>query len=348
MHLRPDGRPRSRVPGLKVAYVLPEPELNGGNKVALQHAELLRRRGHRVTVFASGPRPPWSVYGGAFVDYLAAAPEAEAHDLVVATYWTTLALAADVARGPLVHFCQGYEGDLVHLRGQLGAIEEVYRRPTPAFVVTPYLADLLERRFGRPARVVPPPLDPLFRPGLRLAPSRSPWIAVPGIFEAEVKGVATALEAIRALRRRGHRCRVLRLSTRPLCPQEEALLAPDRFLCSVRPAEVARALRGCDLLLFPSLPGEGFGLPALEAMASGVPVVASRIPSTEFLTDGAVPLVAPGDAAAFAEAAHRLLTEPGLWRRLRRRGHRQAQRFAPGTVAESLVDAVAWAQREAA
>jgi L-malate glycosyltransferase len=327
---------------MRVCYVAPHLELGGGAKVIFQHAQLLAATGNQVVVVGGGPLPEWAPGGVDYLDYGTGLPDLPEQDLIIATFWTTLAIARRLDAGPVAHFCQGYEGDLEHLRPVLGEIEAVYSEPVPAIAVTPYLADFLHRRFGRESAVVPPALDPRFRPRLRLFPARLPWIAVPGIFEAEVKGVPTALAAIRLLREAGVPCRVLRLSLFPLSQAERELLEPDLFLCRVSPEDAAEALRSCDLLLFPSRSGEGFGLPLLEAMASQVPVVASEIPSTRFIA-GASCLVPAGDAAAFAEAAGTLLRQPRLWRQARRRGHRIAQRFRPERVAPLLAEAVRWA-----
>jgi glycosyltransferase involved in cell wall biosynthesis len=213
--------------------------------------------------------------------------------------------------------------------------------------VSPHLGDFLAARFGRESRVVPPPLDPRFRPAWRLGPRRRPWIAIPGIFEAEVKGVSVALDAVRRLRARGVPCRVLRFSMLPLSGEEKALLEPDRYLCHVPPQAIARVLPGCDLLLFPSRPEEGFGLPLLEAMASKVPAVASRIPSTVYIADGAVRLVPPGEAEAFAEAAADLVSSRTAWRQARERGFAASLRFQPEVVAPLLAAAVRWAREQA-
>jgi glycosyltransferase involved in cell wall biosynthesis len=332
---------------VRIAYVLPHPELNGGNKVVCQHAALLAAAGEEVTVLGLGPPPTWTALPGPYHDYSAAPPRLPSQDLVIATYWTTLGAARDLALGPLAHFCQGYEGALPHLRPQLAAIEEAYSRPVPALVVAPHLGELLRVRFGRESKLAPPPLDPLFRPALRLRPRRRPWVAVPGIFQSPVKDVPTALAAVRLLRTWGVRARLLRVATLPLSDEEGEMLAPDRYLCGVPPATVARALARCDLLLMPSRREEGFGLPLLEAMAAKVPAVASEIPSTLFFAAGAAALAPAGDAAAFAAAAHRLLTDPRAWRRARRRGRRAAQAFAPAAVAPQLLAAVRWARERA-
>ncbi|HEY3566286.1 MAG TPA: glycosyltransferase family 4 protein [Thermoanaerobaculia bacterium] len=330
---------------MRITYVLPHPELNGGNKVIFQHAHLLQENGDEVTILGEGPKPEWMEIRAAWVDYASTVPRLPEQDLVVATYWTTLRTARRLALGPLAHFCQGYEGGLVHLRPVLGEIEEVYSWRVPTLTVAPHLGELLRQRFGRESRVAPPPLDPLFRPAWRLGPRRRPWIAIPGIFEAEVKGIPVALEAVRRLRAGGIPCRVLRFSIFPLSEAERALLAPDRYLQSVPPAEIARTLRACDLLLLPSRSEEGFGLPLLEAMASKVPAVAARIPSTPFVSGGAVPLVEP---EGFASAARELLTSRRAWRRARERGYEAAQRFRPEEVAPRLVEGIRWARELAA
>jgi glycosyltransferase involved in cell wall biosynthesis len=334
---------------VRITYVLPRPELGGGNKVVFQHVRLLAEHGDEVTVLGDGPKPDWIEIRAPYIDYSPGPPRLREQDLVIATYWTTLPLARRFGLGPLAHFCQGYEGGLAHLRPALQEIEAVYSWNLPTLTVTPHLAELLGERFGRESRIVSPPLDLLFRPAAwRLAPRREPWIALPGIFEAEVKGVPTALAAVRRLRADGIPCRVLRFSTLPLSEPERALLAPQRYLCNVQPAEIARALRACDLLLFPSYPEEGFGLPLLEAMASKVPAVASRIPSVVYLADGAVPLVEPGDAEGLAAAARELLRAPGAWRAARKRGYEASRRFSPAAVAPGLVEGIRWAREHAA
>jgi glycosyltransferase involved in cell wall biosynthesis len=329
---------------VRIAYVLPYPELNGGNKVVFQHVALLRDSGHELSVLAQGPRPDWIEIDADYQDVSAAAPRLATQDLVIATYWTTVAEARALDAGPVAHFCQGYEGGLEHLAAHLAAIEAVYALPLPTFTVSPHLQELLAARFGRESAVVPPPLDPLFRPAWRRRPRRRrPWVALPGIFGAPVKGVATGLAAVERLRRDGHDCRLLRLSVLPFSAEERRLLAADRYLAGVPPRAVAEALRGCDLLLLPSRAEEGFGLPLLEAMSAGVPAVASRIPSTVHLANGALPLVPPDDAEAFAAAAAALLADPAAWRRARRAGAERARAYAPAAVAPLLDRAVRWA-----
>lgn len=329
---------------MRITYILPYPELNGGNKVIFQHARMLQELGHELTILAEGSKPDWIRIDAGYVNIGIDTPRLPSQDLVIATYWTTIERSRQLGLGPLVHFCQGYEGGLVHNAPFLPLIEAAYSLPLPTLTVSPHLAELVRTRFGRKAFVVPPPLDPLFRPAFRLRPRKEPWIAVPGIFGAEVKGVPTALEAVRKLRDRGYACRVLRISVMDLTEEERRMLEPDRFLTGVPPAEIAAALRECDLLLFPSQEAEGFGLPLLEAMASRVPAVASRISSTVSIGNGAVRLVPPGDSEAMAKAAEELLSDAVAWRKARRLGWKASRRYRPEEVVPRLDQGVRWAR----
>lgn len=86
-----------------------------------------------------------------------------------------------------------------------------------------------------------------------------------------------------------------------------------RFLGSLPHKKALERLAGCDVLVLPSL-WEGMPIAALEAMAIGVPVVASRVGGvTEMIEDGVTGLLVGGrDPEAFAQGIRRLSATPGL------------------------------------
>ncbi|HEV2895993.1 MAG TPA: glycosyltransferase, partial [Actinomycetota bacterium] len=75
-------------------------------------------------------------------------------------------------------------------------------------------------------------------------------------------------------------------------------------------ADLVRVVAGATALVFPSW-YEGFGLPALEALACGTPVVASDLPVLREVLGDQAELVPPGDPAALADALARVLEDPG-------------------------------------
>lgn len=94
-------------------------------------------------------------------------------------------------------------------------------------------------------------------------------------------------------------------------------------------------VRGAKAVLFPSL-YEGFGLPALEAMALGVPVLTSTTGALPEVVGQAAVLVDPYDVAGMAEGLVRLDGDQGLRARLAAAGPVQAQRFSQAAYAERL------------
>jgi len=96
---------------------------------------------------------------------------------------------------------------------------------------------------------------------------------------------------------------------------------------SVSDDELPALYAGAALFFFASL-SEGFGLPPLEAMACGAPVLASAVTSMpEVLGEGAE-LVEPTDVDALHEAAHALLTDRDRARELCLRGKQHARRYS--------------------
>jgi glycosyltransferase involved in cell wall biosynthesis len=102
-------------------------------------------------------------------------------------------------------------------------------------------------------------------------------------------------------------------------------------------ARLRQLYAGCRALLFPSL-YEGFGLPVLEAMACGAPVVTSDRSSLPEVAGDAALMVDPHDWSAMAGAVRRLEGEPGLRGELQRRGWERVARFRWERTGEIVLD----------
>jgi glycosyltransferase involved in cell wall biosynthesis len=109
-----------------------------------------------------------------------------------------------------------------------------------------------------------------------------------------------------------------------------------RFLGYIPDETLAVLYRSAEVFVFPSL-YEGFGLPPLEAMASGTPVVTSNTSSLPEVTGGAAVLVDPYDVGSIVDGVRRVLTDPSLAAELRRKGPLRAREFSwARSVAKTL------------
>ena len=95
--------------------------------------------------------------------------------------------------------------------------------------------------------------------------------------------------------------------------------------------------RGAEAFVYPSL-YEGFGLPVVEAMARGVPVVTSNVSSLPEVSGDAAVLIDPEDVSEIAEALARVLTDAALADDLRYRGKERAARYTWAATARVTLD----------
>jgi glycosyltransferase involved in cell wall biosynthesis len=101
------------------------------------------------------------------------------------------------------------------------------------------------------------------------------------------------------------------------------------------PRHLAALVSGASVLAYPSI-YEGFGLPPLQAMAAGVPVVATRTGAIPEILDDAALLVDVGDHDALADAVGRVLSDCELRERLRLAGLARSSSFTWQRCAEQL------------
>jgi glycosyltransferase involved in cell wall biosynthesis len=107
------------------------------------------------------------------------------------------------------------------------------------------------------------------------------------------------------------------------------------FAGYVPPTDKAALLSGALALAFPSL-YEGFGMPVLEAMACGVPVLTSNVSSLPEVAGNAALLVNPLDTQAIAAGLSRVVNDAPLRHSLVERGYAQVRRFSWRRAAEQL------------
>lgn len=104
--------------------------------------------------------------------------------------------------------------------------------------------------------------------------------------------------------------------------------------------DLAALYRAADLLVFPATGAEGFGLPILEAMASGTPVLSTARGSVPEVAGDAALLLPDDSVSTLAGGIRRLLDDPALRRDLRERGLAHAARFSWRRTAEQTMDSL--------
>jgi glycosyltransferase involved in cell wall biosynthesis len=217
----------------------------------------------------------------------------------------------------------------------------VVRRADRFIAVSRYTADDLVRRAGVPASridVVYHGLDPSFAaPAAAPAPSDQPpyVLAVGGV--SPRKNTRRLIEAFSRWRERGgHRSRHRLLITGTSLDSDflqDGSVLPEHvaLLGYVDKAELPGLYAGAAVFLYPGI-YEGFGLPILEAMACGAPVVTSTTGAAPEIAGGAAILADPFDVAGIADALEQA-TIPAEAERLRALGRARAAAFDWATAA---------------
>jgi glycosyltransferase involved in cell wall biosynthesis len=161
-----------------------------------------------------------------------------------------------------------------------------------------------------------------------------PYILYVGSIEPR-KNLMRLLQAYARLRGAGQQWRLVIVGARnvwlsnPLIEviQKLNLESWVQFTGYVSEEDLPALYNAADLFAFPSL-YEGFGLPVLEAMACGTPVVTSHRSSLPEVTGDAAVLVDPYDIDAIATAMLKILTDPILAENLHARGMQRAKEFS--------------------
>lgn len=342
---------------MRVTFVLARANLSGGVRVVAEHARLLRDRGHEVCVVSMprrrvtladrawavlrGKRPPrrpsgppvshldglgldWRVIDAARPITAADVPDA---DLIVATWWQTAewVAAMPASKGVKVNFLQGYEA---HGNQPKDRVDAVWRLPMRKIVVSGWLERIAQERFGDGSVIlVPNGVDTgRFRFVERGLTGRRVVGAMYSPAPFKRFGLAAEVfERVRAQGGAGGGVFVGFTAGRP----RTALPEGAAFELAPSQGRIAEIYGSCDCWLFTS-EKEGYGLPLLEAMACGTPVVATPAGAARELTaSGGGVLVDSDDAGRIAEAVEEVLgLDDAGWRAMSRAARAEAERHS--------------------
>jgi len=242
-------------------------------------------------------------------------------------------------RGWLERFNKGRWYGFVRMQGR------VARRAGPLITVSESSKGDICRDFGihdsDRVRIIPLGVDArLFRPRAGEPRIRGRIVTVMSA-DSPLKGLPTLLRAVAKLNTERNAHLVVVGKPSGQTREQAALLSlGDKvtFVSDLPDEEYARLLASAEVAVVPSL-YEGFSLPAVEHLASGTPLIASRAGALPEVTGDAAVLVAPGDAEEFAAALRGLLDNAAHRADLAERGlARVRERFAWPAVAAATVE----------
>ncbi|MCX7807026.1 MAG: glycosyltransferase family 4 protein [Deltaproteobacteria bacterium] len=269
-------------------------------------------------------------------------------DVVIATWWETAEWVARLApsKGAKVYFIQGKESTIDGMPSE--RVEATLRLPLFPITVSEFLLEHLKRTHGRSEAVlVPNPVDLIRFNAPPRGKARRPTLSCVYTRGARIKGFDIAIAAIFELRRALSDLQVLCFGFDP--PPRGQLPSFFEFFCNPPIQHIVGIYASSDLHLHTSRV-EGFGLPILEAMACGTPVVATPAGAApELLRSGGGILARSFSPFDVAQAAYQVLTLPeGEWRELSRLAWKRARRHsiedATSSFEEALLQALSWSR----
>ncbi len=317
----------------KVAYFLYTTGLSGGIKILLEHVYFLNKAGFKAQAFSFEPYPSWyekKIPFRQIKDFL----PLEEFDWVVTSYFEAVLTLWEnkKLRQKIIHFSQGFEGDYQEASPYLEKIKKAYTLPIPLWVVSESLAKKLKKIFPNcNPYVLGQGIDlEIFYPSPHPPPEPPIRIVLIGPINISIKRISWGLEVLKRLKAKWkEKVKIIRISSVNFINQEKEIFLADEYKVGLTAFEVAQVLRGSHVLFSPSGPGEGFGLPALEAMACGVSTCLSAIDSYlswDKRRDYAL-FFDPFNQEEAYYCLEKLVTDPFLRQRLRQRGLEISQKF---------------------
>ena len=335
---------------LHIAYVLPHRSLTGGVKMLTEQMRWIKARGHEVDVYLKGDTdsssalPEWNKIK---VDKDIIIPRDVPFqnaigicDVIIAG-WLQQIPELLPCGAPVLYWEQGHEwlfGDLKNspLTPQLHEqMDSIYPLPFVVAAASDFVAEVLSSRFGRSPIVIPNGIDTeRYYPE---AHENENLILLVGNPVLEFKGFDIALSALELAWKNGARFSVCWICQVP--PNVRGVHFPLQFAVNTTQEQLPALYRQGDLLLFTSW-YEGFGMPPLEAMASGVPVVCTECggPGMYLKPNENALTAQPGDIRTLAGKIIRLLADEDLRETLSDNGRKTALAFSSQNSCTKLED----------
>lgn len=354
---------------MKITYFINRISASGGVKVMFQHVQLLREKGVKAE-FITLKKEYCDIFGNNVSHCEKIEPSRFDGDLCVATTPSDLLALFNAGidkKMPICHFIQGDEiGELeTRIAMLLGSehcylkafrhpfkiikylrrkrkFEKAFRLPTVKMAVSKHLCKMVQERFQEECFEISNGIDlSVFSPGLcgKSNEGAKHWRIVSiGPFKVKTKGIDHILGAVGLLKSSGYPVHLTRIAGSSISAEEKKSGLIDSYFQSIAEGEVARIIQSSDVMVLGSLEEEGFGLPALEAMACRIPCVLTEIPAFLNLDEKRdfACFVPPRDPQAIADGVRKIIMNNEYRCGLEQRGFQVAQNYSLETLADRL------------
>jgi glycosyltransferase involved in cell wall biosynthesis len=299
-------------------YVLDDgygrPAVSGGVKVVSQHVKILNEMGYETFLITRSVKKDLNLVELNLYEkpiIVKTDDDIPDCDLYVGTFFNDVKGLWRKGKGKIVHLCQGYEpidylsrikgevikerysrkgifsifikhADILKFKKRIKEIESIYALPTLKAAVSRHLVELIEKRYHQKCGFIQNGIDPsIFYPDEERVWGENGRIRILSVGPINVgfKGIPDTLHSIKILKDKGIKLEFIRISPHPPSEREEVGKGVDQYYINLKEKEMAELYRNTDIFISSSLEGEGFGLPAMEALASGVPSILTEISS---------------------------------------------------------------------
>jgi glycosyltransferase involved in cell wall biosynthesis len=322
---------------MKIGYLLPHQNLTGGLKMLLAQMEMLKNNGHHVTAYYRGMEgqralPSWTDIE---VNREVIIPPFEPFkkyvedcDIVVAGWFPQLLELKDI-NPPVFYYEQGHEllfGDIPeynNFNSIKSYLQSCYKSGIPIASISKFVSRALMARFNITPEVIPIGIDVnVYKPIEKNEDKELLTVLLVGNPHLRFKSFNDAIQALQIAWDRG-----VRFHVKWVCqsPPTVNTTFPIETIIHPRQEVLIQCYQEADLFLFTSW-YEGYGMPPLEAMACGTPVITSDCGGVR---DYAIPeynclLADPGDTEQFANHLEKLLKDKELRKSLSEKGRETA------------------------
>ncbi|MFA3783812.1 glycosyltransferase [Melioribacteraceae bacterium 4301-Me] len=266
--------------------------VGGGTKILFKHIDWLIKLGADVTVYSYSAKPDWikQKLNYVIINSIEEIDTSKINLFVVFSIFDLPAVLNKLSLSKVVHLCQGYEGyhygrTYEELRSDKHILTMLHAIPVKNISVSSHLVNLFKEKFNRVSEYVPNSVDhKIFKPG-KLNDNNTKSILFIGNPWHPLKGFKFLASAIVAIQKSKYRIQNLKLNivvgyeTENINKIQEELSKELDCIVEIREKlnseKVAEVIRNSSVVVCTSW-YEGFSMPLLEAMASGVPVITTN------------------------------------------------------------------------